>query len=372
MQIFLSLAGISFLVLCLRTILSFREAGLAAASENLPPLSILKPLCGDEPRLYECLHSFCAQDYPEFQIVFGVREDDDPAVAVVERLKADFPHRDIQLVCDGHVHGANLKISNVMNIMAQCRHDLLMVSDSDVEIAPGHFRAMATEMTEPNVAAVSCLYKGAAAVPGQIAALGAMNINHWIVPSVLLDVAMNGIAPTLGPVLMLRREALDKIGGFKVVADHLAEDHEIGILLHKVGFETRLSHSTIDTMVTETSLGALIRHEVRWAHTVRAVRPTDFLLSAVTWSLPVMLALHAFFPTLVGGVLLGLYVMLRLALHRVLLARFHFASPMSGWLVLPRECLCFFVWLISLFSRAVVWRGHPFRLLPGGRLVPLE
>ena len=352
--------------------LAFRETTVLPANDAfLPPMSILKPLCGDEPRLYECLRSFCNQDYPDYQLVFGVRDSCDPAVAVVERLKAEFPDRDITLVSDARIHGANLKTSNVMNIVPACRHDFLMVSDSDVEIGRDCFRAVAAAMAEPKVGAVSCIYKGAP-TQGLVSVLGALNINGWIVPSILLDRALNGIDACLGPVLLLRRAALEAIGGFAAVANHLAEDHQIGDLLVQTGWDVRLSSYTIDTMVNEVELGALFRHEVRWAHTVRAVRPADHILSVVTCILPLLLVLFLVSPSWWGGGVIALYLLLRLRLDRAVNARLTLTRRAPAWLVPVRECLCFAVWLYATFSRAVLWRGQPFKLLSGGRLVPLE
>lgn len=370
-MVFLALAGIAYLLLCLRSMLAFREVASAPNSTFLPPLSVLKPLCGDEPRLYECLRSFCNQDYPNYQVVFGVRDSTDPAVAVVERLRLEFPQRDLSLVCDARIHGANLKISNVMNMMSACRHELLLVSDSDVEIGREGFRAIVADMAEPRVGAVSCLYKGA---PTQrwVSVLGALNINSWIVPSVLLDRALNGVDACLGPVLLLRRQALDAIGGFASVANHLAEDHEIGDMLARADWGVRLSAYTVDTMVDEVDLGALFRHEVRWAHTVRAVRPTDHFLSVVTCILPLLLLLFMASPGWWSGAMVAVYLALRLWLNAVVNSRLILSRRAPLWMVPVRECLCFAVWVHATFSRGVVWRGQPFKLLSGGRLVPVE
>jgi ceramide glucosyltransferase len=367
----LALAGIVYLLLSLRHVLAFREDQGSPDSLDLPPLSVLKPLCGAEPRLYECLRSFVDQDYPSFEIVFGVRDGDDPALAVVERLRSEFPDRDIRVVVDGSIHGANLKMSNVRNILGACRHDLLLVSDSDVEVGRQCFRSLVSAMADPKVGSVSCIYKGRP-TQGWISVLGALNINGWIVPSVLLDRALNGIEASLGPTMLLRREALESVGGFAAVSDHLAEDHEIGELLIKAGWKVRLGAYTVDTMVDETSLSALFRHEVRWAHTVRAMRPMDHALSLVTCSLPLLLVLHVAHPTRWGGILLGTYIVLRLILDLAVRARFTITRPAPLWLVPMREVLCFAVWLYSNFSRAIIWRGQPYRLMRDGRLLPLD
>jgi ceramide glucosyltransferase len=361
--------GWGFVGLSLNQVMAFRECRKAPDQGATPPISILKPLCGDEPRLYECLRSFCDQDYPDFQIVFGVRSADDPAVAVVSRLRAEFPDRDLVLVCDDRIHGSNLKVSNLLNMMAACRHDLLAVSDSDVEIGRDGLRAVVAVMDDPTIGAVSCLYTGRATA-GLVSRIGELNINGWIVPSVLLDKAINGIECSLGPVLLMRRQALDSIGGFGAVSDHLADDQEIGHLMTRAGWRVRLSPYTVSTMVDETSLYALFRHEVRWAQTVWITRPLDHALSVASCMFPILLLLLLFSPTIWGAAMVGGYLLLRLALVAALNARFAFARPMSLWLVPLRECLCFAVWVSCMTSRTVTWRGQPFRLLRGGRLVP--
>ncbi|MBI3446563.1 MAG: glycosyltransferase, partial [Magnetospirillum sp.] len=205
---------------------------------------------------------------------------------------------------------------------------------------------------------------------GLVSELGAVNINQWIVPSILLDRDLSGTEASLGPVLILRRRALMDIGGFSVVSNYLAEDCEMGRRVARAGWGVRLSDYTVATMVDETSLRALIRHEVRWAHTVRAVRPFDHLLSVVTCALPLLMVLFALKPALWSAILLSIYLSLRLLLSHIIQRRMGFARPMKWWMVWPRECLCFLVWFTSLFSRAVLWRGQTFRLMRGGLLVP--
>jgi len=362
--------GWAFLGLSLRQALNFKECRNAPETGNFPAVSVLKPLCGSEPRLYECLRSFCDQNYPDYQIVFGVRSVDDPAVAVVDRLRAEFPHRDITLVSNDSVHGTNLKISNLINMMSACRHDFLVVSDSDVEIGRDGLRAIVAPMVQDTgIGAVSCLYTGQATA-GWVSRLGELYINGWIVPSVLLDKSINNIDCAMGAVLLLRRSALDSIGGFASVADHLADDQEIGNLLTHAGWRVHLSHYTVATMVDETSLISLIRHEIRWAQTVWITRPLDHILSVTTCLLPLFLLQLALAPSVVGGVAVGLYLILRLILASALNRRVSFAHPMALWLVPVRECLCFLVWAACMTSRKIVWRGQPFRLLGCGRLVP--
>jgi len=362
-----ALAGIAYLGLALRA-----TADLPAAAPPpegpFPPLTVFKPLCGAEPRLYECLRSFCDQDYPDFHLVFGVHSDDDPAIAVVERLRAEFPACDITLVSSGCRHGPNMKIGNLINMRPAGRHDVLAFSDSDVEISRDTLRHAVAGFRSPEVGAVSCLYRGRPTA-GRVSRLGALAINAWTLPAILLDRRLNGIEACLGPLLLIRSKALAAIGGFESVADHLAEDHEIGERLHRAGWQVRLSLLPIDTMVDETRLSDLIRHEVRWAHTVRAVRPLDHALSLATVPLPLILLMLALFPGWTQAALLALYLGLRVVLTRRVEARVRSVAPLGWWWLPVRECLSFWVWAVSLLSRGVEWRGQSFRLVRGGRLI---
>lgn len=369
--IVLCLSSGVFLLLSLRSVFTFKEKSADHPTQFHPSVSILKPLCGNEPRLYECLRSFMEQDYQDYQLIFGVREASDTAIAVVERLRGEFPDRDISLICDSRIHGANLKISNVMNMAPLCRHPYIMVSDSDVEVGADFLSRVMADMEKQDIGLLSCIYKGYS-TKGLVSELGALYINQWIIPSILVDRMLSGHETSLGPALVVRQDALAAAGGFIGIANHLAEDCELGLRIEAAGWAVRLSHYTIDTMVNEERLADLIRHEVRWAHTIRAVRPMDHFLSVITCALPIMLILFALHPSVLAGIILSGSLLLRLGLSAALQSRFKFRSPIRWWLVWPRECLCFAVWAISMFSRAVIWRGQSFSLLAGGLLVPVD
>ena len=365
----LSLAAISYLILALWRVLHYRECPEADAGFR-PAVTVLKPLCGDEPGLYFALRSFCLQDYGPMQLVFGLRDARDPALAVVDRLKREFPHCDITTVIDPRIHGTNLKVSNLINMMAVARHPIIVISDSDVGVGPDCLASVVSPMADPRTGAVTCLYKGIGGL-GLAARLGAMYINDWFLPSVLVDIGMNGIDFCFGPVTAVRREALEAAGGFAALADYLADDHRLGRLITRAGYAVKLSSYAVNTMVGERNLATLLSHEVRWARTVRACRATDHLLSVITYPLPLMLVLLLFpAPTWGGAALIGGEVALRIALHFAVRTRFVLAEPYAPWLLPLREMACFAVWAISLFRQSVRWRDRRFVINQDGRMVP--
>ena len=368
----LALAGLAYLLLALRHVLLFRGESRSSGGKDLPPVSILKPLCGEEPGLYRCLRSFCLQSYPTYQIVFGVRDADDKAVEVVNRLRREFPDRDLSLVIDARIYGANLKVSNLINMMPSCRYDMLVIADSDVAVGTDALSTVMGQLSEEGVGATSCLYRGRP-MQGLAARLGALYINDWFLPSVLVDVALSGVDGCFGALMAIRREALSSIGGFQILANHLAEDNLLGRLIRQKGWGLRLSSYTVDTMVSEASLPALIDHEIRWSRTVRSCRQLDHFLSLTTFPFPLLAIFLVMAPSFLGCILLALHLCFRVILHFAVVARFpHEASVWekvtAAALVPVRESLCFIVWGISLLGRNVRWRNRDYRISGDGRL----
>ena len=220
-----------------------------------PPATLLKPICGidPEPVLYDCLRSFCEQDYPNYQIVFGVRKPDDPAVAVIERLLRDMPHLDATLVVDDRVYGANRKLSNLTNMYEASRHDILVSADADGRVRPEYLRSAVAPFASGNVGAVTCLYVGRAQ-KGVWSVLGADFINDLILPSILAALALGKLRFLFGNTMAVRREVLEEIGGFRGLTTHLADDYLIGRRVSDRGLDVRLASCTVETVVSEPSL----------------------------------------------------------------------------------------------------------------------
>jgi len=367
----LAAASAAYLLLALARVAASRfDAVLPAraASAFLPPVTVLKPLCGNEPRLYECLRSFCEQDYPDLQIVFGVGDAGDGAVPVVKRLIAEFPGRDLALVVDGGVHGSNLKVGNLINMARLAKHGIIAVSDSDIVVERDCLAQFVAPFAEASTGAVTCLYKAAPA-SGLASKLGALFINDWFLSSAMVDAGMREVDYCFGPLSAVRREALESIGGFSRLTSQLADDFMMGNLIAKAGYKVRLSPVVPSTAVAE-NFRSLFWHELRWARTVKAVKPEEHFLSVVMEPLPVLAALLLPYPGLGGWAVLAAIVMLRMALHFVLHARFRFAYPVCPWLLPLRETLCFVIWAASYLGSNIHWRNRRFAIGLGGELIP--
>ncbi len=335
---------------------------------------MLKPLHGGEPLLEEALASVCAQAYPEFQLVCGVGEASDPAAVVVKRLQARFPDRDIALVADAAEHGENGKVGNLINMLPAAKHDLLVISDSDVHTEPDYLQSIAAEFAAPQTGLVTTLYAGLPADGSLAARLGALAIGQYFLPGALLARAL-GREDALGATMALRRETLAAVGGFEALAHHLADDNILGQLVRARGLRIRLARSVCATTVPETTLAALFRHELRWARTIRTLVPASFAASALqyplAWSL-VALALAGGAGWAWGFFLLAWAVRALLAkeVDRQLgLAAKGLAAAAPVWLLPCREMLSLLVIGASYLGNRVEWRGRVLHtgLDSGGR-----
>jgi ceramide glucosyltransferase len=338
----------------------------------LPGVSILKPLCGAEPRLYECLHSFCSQAWPQLQIVFGVRDPADPAVAVVRRLQHEFPQLDLALVLDGTHHGSNAKVSNLINIMAIAKHDYLVIVDSDIRVGPDYVRGVVAPLLDQSVGIVTCPYVGRP-LPDLWSQLGAQFINGWFVPSVFVAALFGSRAFAFGATIALRRKVLEAIGGLPAIADQLADDYRLGELTRELGLRTVLSNVVVETVVEERSLQDLIGHELRWLRTIKAVRPIGYSLAFVTFALPVAL-IGALLSGLARPALLALGVtaLLRLLMHLLWSAGGDRSTWTRLWALPLHDCVLFGVWCWGFWGQRVNWRQTSFHLAQDGSVYALR
>ncbi len=351
-------------VLALIAVVVWQRRRTQTCAQRLPPVSLLKPLCGPEPGLYANLRSFCQQDYPAYEIVFGVLDRCDPALAVVERLRAEFPSLPIEVVINPQQHGSNCKTSNLINMVARARHDVLAMADSDVCVGPDYLGVVTAPLRDEAVGLVTCVYR---AVPTRrlFSRLGAMYINEWYMPSVLVAWLFGYERYVSGQTLCMRRDTLQAVGGLEAIANHLADDHELGERVRGLGLRIVLSPYVPTAEHHEPSFGSLMRHEVRWMRTLHVLRPRSFPLIFLTFSLPlgllgIVLATGAQFLATLGWSLFGITVATRLALHfshRSHRDRLRFSDL---WLVPGRDLLLCWVWCRSLFTSRITWRGNQF------------
>jgi ceramide glucosyltransferase len=216
--VLLAMASGAYLIFAISCVGRFRPRKTPAYAAS-PPLTVFKPLCGSEPRLYECLRSFCMQDHPNLQIVCGMAAEDRAATAIVHRLMREFPALDIDLVIDGTLRGSNRKVSNLINMMPRAKYDVLIVSDSDARIEGDDFlRHLVAALGDPALGAVTCPYRGMPEA-GFASALGALFIDDWYFPQALIAQRLGPVDSCFGPVTAVRRAALECIGGFAALAD---------------------------------------------------------------------------------------------------------------------------------------------------------
>jgi ceramide glucosyltransferase len=340
-----------------------------SAMTDAPPVTLLKPLCGAEHEIYECLRSFCNQDYPRFQVVFGVSDPDDPAIAVVHRLQREFPNTDLSLAVDRRRHGSSPKVSNLINMMCLARHDYLVISDSDVRVTRDYLAKVVAPLLDLSVGIVTCTYRGWPR-PGLWSLLGCQFIDEWFAPSVRVAALSGSRSFAFGATIAMRRQALADIGGFMSIADQLADDYRLGELTREMGLRTVLSEVVVETCVDERSLGDLVRHELRWLRTIRAVRPVGHALSFITFGIPVaalggLLAAGAAPVLAMLGITAAARVMLHLAVRKP-------SSALSHLLVLPfRDTLSFALWGWSFATRRVHWRDDHFQVTRDGSVEPV-
>jgi ceramide glucosyltransferase len=332
-----------------------------------PPVTVLKPLCGEDPGLAENLRSFCRQDHGDWQIVFGVQDRDDPAIGVVRRLMAEFPQADLTLVVERAGRAGNLKVANLLNMVPAARHELIVMADSDMRVGPGYLAEVIEPLSDPQVGLVTCLYRGLP-VGGLWSRLACLHVDHGFLPQALVGEALGAGAGCFGATIAFRRTTLDAIGGFTAVADELADDHALGAAVRRLGVRVVLSPHVVDNIIVEPSLGALFRHELRWARTIRLITPAGYFGSILTQ--PVVLALFAVaLGALPAAAPAGLALALLVRYGTMRLIDRALGLPGTpAWLVPVRDLLSFAVFAASFFTRTVAWRDRTFRIGRDGQL----
>jgi ceramide glucosyltransferase len=333
----------------------WREAQAPPASARAP-VSVLKPLCGAEAQLPDCLSSLARQSYPGLQIVFGVREATDPAIAVVQQLRQEFPALDIELVIDGRLHGENLKASNLINMLPHARHPILVISDSDVRVGPGYLDAVVCALAPAEVGAVTCLYRGRAG-SGLWSRLAALFINDWYFPAVLVSRALGDRSFASGVTIALRRQTLEAIGGLQVIADHLADDWLICDHVRRLGLKTVLSRFVVETDVADEGFRTVAPFGYMFMG-LSVFLPVALLGVVLAWPSPWALALAVL--TLVNRV--GIHVDQRRSATRL---------GYDSMLIPLRDGLLLAVWIAGFLGRGITWRGRRYRVRSGGALSPL-
>lgn len=332
-------------------------------------VSVLKPLCGIEPRLYENLVTFCKQAHPCFQLLCGVSSPVDPAIGVVRRLQAEYPHCDIKLVIDSRVHGSNPKVSNLINMVQWARHDVIVLADSDIAVEPDYLDTVTAPLADPDTGVVTCLYR-AQSVGGFWPRVGALFINEWFAPSVRVAHVGGSRRFGFGATLALRRTTLESIGGFETLKDCLADDYWLAEHARTLGLNTVLSPVMVATDVIEPTFTALWLREMRWLRTIRSVNPLGFAFLFVTFTTPWLLAGMLLTVSLIGTDAAATHPLAAStasigaatgSVARILLHARSARYSRAFWRDLPlvplRDTLLALQWLGAAFGSYVMWRG---------------
>jgi ceramide glucosyltransferase len=350
-------------------------ARLAGRPGFTPPLSLLKPLHGAESGLESYLETFFSQDYPAYEILFCARSADDAGLETARRVAAMHPHIPVKfLVTAGESEYINAKVASLELMKSAAAFEILVISDSDVRVAPDYLRSVALPFSDQKVGGMCCLYRGVAADGGLWARLEAVGMSVEMSAGVLAARLMEGMQFTLGPTMAFRRDTIRRMGGFKIAADYCADDFIFGNQTYKLGQKVILSHHAIDHMVLNSEFSGSIKHQVRWMKSTRFSRPKGHFGTALTFSMPY--GLLAFVVCawmghpMWGLALLAFAFATRLALAISVGGLVVGDSSWFALLVLypVRDLMGFCFWAASYAGRRILWRGRVFELLPGGKM----
>jgi ceramide glucosyltransferase len=369
------MAGAAFgclytLVACVVALRFGRDEDNSARSRGNPapvPVTVLMPLCGHEPGLENRLRTLCAQSYPApVQVLCGVHDAADPAAAVAMQVAADLPPGTIVLHVDPRLHGRNLKMSNLINMVDQARHDVFVMLDSDIDVGPDYLSQVVGELQKPGVGAVTCLYYGIAK-GGLWAQLAAMGINLQFLPSAMVALRFGLARPCFGATIAIRRETLREIGGLLRFADQLWDDYAIGEAVRAAGLKVAVPSLVVGHVCADASARELFSRQFRYARTIGSIEPLGHAGAIVTH--PFALALLAAFA---GGseaaiALAATALITRAALCWCIEQRFG-AGANTYWLLPVRDLTAFAVYVMSFFGGTVVWRGNRYRVRSDGTL----
>ena len=339
--------------------------------DALEPATILIPLHGADFKAYDNYSELCRQNYPEYQIIFGVRDSTDSSMPIVQKLIEDFPNRDIALVVSDKVIGQNLKISNLQNMLARGKHERIVILDSDIRVSRDYLRKVLAPLSDKRVGLVTCLYRAREA-PDFAAKLEAVGITGEFAAGVLMAWMLEGVKFALGSTMATTRARLEAIGGFPALADYLADDFMLGNLIDADGYEVRLSRHVVETAMPPLGLRGMVRHQMRWARSTRISRPLGYLGLILTHGtalalLNVVLTLASEFSlmllaiTLVVRMTMAWMIGVHWIRDRILRRLF--------WLVPVRDLLSFAIWCVSWAGNTVEWRGRLFRVKRDGKMV---
>ena len=367
------LSAILFYTYGVYTAIAFLRDSPPINREFHPPVTILKPLCGIDQGTYTNLASFCQQNYPQYQIIFGVRSSTDPSIEVIEKLIQQFPEIDINLLVKDQIIGANLKISNLANAVTAAKYDILVIADSDIRVGSEYLKTVIQPLQDEKVGVVTCLYRSTA--QGIATILEAICTATDFQPSILVSKQLEGIKFALGSTIVIRKTTLAKIGGFAAVADYLADDYQLGYLPTQIGDKIALSHYIVEHALGHSSLLDSINRQIRWARCIRVSRPWGYKGLVFTFgTISSLLLLVTSSASIFSWLVLAITLLMRLIMAWVIGVKV-LNDPVTKkffWLIPFADIVRFIIWCCGFFGNTIEWRGTKFKLVKDGKLEMID
>ena len=367
------LCSTGFLVLTLYSVANFRATRPKSLPNFTPPATLLKTVCGLEPRLEENLESFFTQDYPNFEIIFGARDNNDPALRIVERLQAKYPDVKVEIVFSGEPKHPNAKVCSLVRMVEVANTDFYVISDSDVRVDPNYLREIMAPFADPKLGMVTCLYRGVN-TGGLWSLLEALGMSVEMTSGAVCANTLEGMKFALGPTMVGRREAVEQVGGMPALLDYCADDYLLGNRIAEAGWRVIISHHVIDHIVLNRGFRDSVAHQVRWMKSTRFSRPKGHFGTVLTFAMPFGL-LACVFGLLAGEPALALGSLAFALLNRIILSLAagwgvvrDWQSVKYAWLYPLRDLMGFFFWIASYSSDEIVWRKDRYRLSFGGKM----
>ncbi|BAY47053.1 putative glycosyl transferase, group 2 family protein [Scytonema sp. HK-05] len=337
-----------------------------------PSVTVLKPICGLDGEAYENWASFCQQKYPNYQIIFSVRDPLDSGIAVVKQIIHDFPELDIQLVVSDRTIGTNAKVSNLANGITKAKYEILVIADSDIRVGTDYLQRVIQPLQDPSVGVVTCVYRSIAS--GWVSTLEAVRIASDFHAGVLVSKQIDGIKFAFGSTIVIRKQVLDVIGGFGAIADYLADDFQLGYLSAQAGYKVMLSDYVVEHVLASGTLTDAIARQIRWARCIRVSRPGGYLGLIFTYgTVTSLLLLIASDSSIIGWVTLVMTWVMRLVMGWVVGVEHLQDSCVQKffWLIPVCDLINFVIWCCGAFGSTIEWRGRRLRLTKGGKLVEI-
>lgn len=371
----LVVAAVGYQLLALGALARFVKSSLPAAiGPTCPGVTLLKPVKGCDQDTRDCLSSFLKQDYAPLQVLFGVAEAGDPVIPLLQELQAQYPQAAVEIVVCGEALGLNPKVSTLRQLEPRARYEYLVISDSDIRVAPDYLRHVVAALQEPGVGLVTCPYR-AGRVRTIGAALEALTISADFIPSVAVAYYVEGIRFALGATMALPHRLLPEIGGLESLADYLADDYQIGYKVAQAGYQVRLLPYVVETLGSQESFRGYLAHQLRWARTYRICRPKGYFAYGITHALPFALFtwLSSGLAWWAGGLVCGVALLRGLLAYRAERRYLSGTLPWPYFALLPvKDLFSFGLWLLSFLGDRVIWQGEAYRLTPAGKLVKIS